>query len=106
MLTFFHFGFNVALYYFFSFSSLVEFNWIGVVFLFLADLIDLDHLFSRPIYHPRRNPFKIHPIHKNWRFVLMFSFVLLFFYPYVFLGLGLISHLFIDWIYYVKVFEL
>lgn len=64
-----------------------------------SNLIDLDHLFSRPIYHPRRNPFKTHPFHKQWRLVLCASILVLFIRPLMFLGIGLLFHFLLDFIY-------
>jgi hypothetical protein len=74
-------------------------NTIDAVLLFSSNLIDLDHLLARPIYHPRRNPFIIHPIHKQWRAVIIISLALLFYRPLMYLGLGLLTHLFLDYLY-------
>ncbi len=95
----FHFGFNIIIYYIITLIFSIEFLIINCFYLLLAELIDLDHLFSKPIYHPKRNPFKIHYFHKNWKFVLVIGILGLFFYPIIFFGLGLISHLLIDYIY-------
>jgi len=81
--------------------SLVKLGVIGftiplLILLFCAELIDLDHLFSYPIYVKGRNSFKTHFLHKNYLFVLIISIALLFFKPVFTLGLGLICHLFLD----------
>ena len=94
-----HFGLNCGIYYIISLLSPVEFMMINCFYLLLAELIDLDHLFSKQIYHPRRDPFKVHFFHKNWNFVLVFAFFGLFFYPILFVSLSLISHIFLDYIY-------
>ncbi len=84
--------------YFLS-GNLIETTPADLVLILSAGLMDLDHLATRPIYHPRRNPFKVHPIHRNWKIVLVVAGVMLFFRPVLFLGIGLISQLFWDWVY-------
>ncbi len=64
-----------------------------------ANLIDLDHLFSRPIYHPRRNPFKVHFFHRNWKWVTAFSIGMLFLPAIFFLGIGILVHFILDYLY-------
>jgi len=64
-----------------------------------SNLIDLDHLFSCPIYHPKRNPFKTHVLHKYWKIISALSILLLFYRPLMFLGIGLILHFFLDYLY-------
>ena len=97
-MTLVHFGVNLIVYFILSLFLPIQFLIINCFYLLLAELIDIDHLFSKPIYHPRRNPFKTHFLHKNWRLISTIS-MLLFLSPIYFLGIGLISHLFIDWIY-------
>lgn len=75
------------------------------ILLISAELIDLDHLFSKPIYHPKRNPFKTHFLHKNWLVILAISILFTLYRPLLFLGLGLMSHLFLDY-FYVKIYKL
>ncbi len=94
-----HFCFNIVIYYFITLVSPIEFLMINCLYLLFAELIDLDHLFSKPIYHPKRNPFKIHYFHKNWKFVLIIGVLCLFFNPILFFGIGLISHITLDYIY-------
>ena len=75
---------------------------LGVYDLFLillSNLIDLDHLFSRPVYHPRRNPFVTHFLHKNWKIVLALSVLMFLNRNLLFLGIGLILHFFLDYVY-------
>jgi hypothetical protein len=64
-----------------------------------SNFIDLDHLSARPIYHPRRNPFKTHFFHRSWLILLTLSIVMLFVRPLMFLGFGLILHMALDYIY-------
>ena len=94
-----HFGFNVLVYYLTSLVFPVEFLWVNTLYLLSAELIDLDHLWSKPIYKPGRNSLTTHFLHKNWKWVGFFSLLSLPFHPLRFIGLGLISHLFLDYIH-------
>ncbi len=94
-----HISFNIIIYYLITQIFDIKFALIGCLLLISAELIDLDHLFSKPIYKKRRNPFKVHYLHKNWKLMIIISLATFFFYPIRFLGLGIISHLTIDWIY-------
>ena len=38
-----------------------------------SNLIDLDHLLTRPVYDPKRNSFKTHLLHRNWKIGLLLS---------------------------------
>jgi len=64
-----------------------------------SNLIDLDHLFSKPIYHSKRNPFTTHFLHKCWKVAIIFSILILFYRPLMFLGIGLLLHFFLDYLY-------
>ncbi len=79
--------------------SSLSLNYIDLSLIIFSNLIDLDHLFSRPIYHPKRNPFKTHFFHKQWKVILLFSVIFLFVRPLMFLGIGLILHFFLDYLY-------
>ncbi len=105
MITPIHTGFNLILLFLITKFNLSPITTLAVILLLSAELIDLDHLSSKPIYHPKRNPFKSHVLHKNWKIILVISIILLFFHPFRFLGVGLISHLFLDYIY-VKGYKL
>lgn len=95
-----HFGFNVFVYYLISILFSVEFVLFNLVYLLLAELIDLDHLFSKPIYVKRRDPFKTHFFHKNFIYVIIFTILIMFIStPFIFIGLGLLSHLSLDYVY-------
>ena len=97
-----HFGFSLTIYTALIIIFAKEFNLIALAGLFTSELIDLDHLFSKPFYKLRRNPFKTHFLHKNWKFVLFFALILIIFFKLAFLGflgLGLILHLFLDFVY-------
>ncbi|MFH0856712.1 MAG: DUF6122 family protein [bacterium] len=76
-----------------------------MILLFSAELIDLDHLFSHPIYHPRRNPFKTHFLHKRWKIVLAMSAIIILYRPISFFGIGMLAHIFVDYCY-VKIYGL
>lgn len=95
-----HFGFNAIVYYLISVLFSVEFIFFNLIYLLLAELIDIDHLFSRPIYVKKRDPFKTHFFHKNFIFVSLFAVLIMFISaPFIFVGLGLLSHLSLDFIY-------
>tara|TARA_Y100000310_G_scaffold327735_1_gene394567 strand:- start:613 stop:933 length:321 start_codon:yes stop_codon:yes gene_type:complete len=99
MITLIHILFDALIYLLINIFKLTSFNFLDLILLFSASLIDLDHLTAKPIYHPRRNPFKIHFLHRNWVFVLLAGIIMLFIRPVLFLGIGLISHLFLDLVY-------
>lgn len=96
---------DTAIYFLSGNLGLVETSPSDLVLILSAGLIDLDHLAVRPIYHPRRNPFLTHPIHRNWKIVLVVAFSLLLFRPVLFLGIGILSHFFWDWVY-VRIYKL
>ena len=64
-----------------------------------SNLIDLDHLLTRPVYDPKRNSFKTHVLHRNWKMGLFVSLLMLFIRPLLFLGLGIMLHYFLDYFY-------
>jgi len=74
-------------------------NYIDLSLIIGSNFIDIDHLFSKPIYHPKRNPFTSHPIHKQWKLILFISTLTLFIRPLMFLGIGLILHFLLDYMY-------
>ena len=74
-------------------------NYVDLALLLGSNLIDLDHLFSQPIYHPKRSPFNAHPLHKQWGMILLLSAIMLFIRPLIFLGIGLILHFLLDYFY-------
>jgi len=73
-------------------------NYLDLALIVGSNLIDLDHLFSRPIYDPQRNPFVTHLLHKNWKLVLIISGVLIFVRQVMFLGMGILVHFLLDFI--------
>lgn len=99
MITPAHLVFDFAVYSIFIKTGGINYNWHDILLIFLASFIDLDHLFSKPIYHPKRNPFKTHFLHKNWKIILTASCILMFWRKSFILGYSLISHLFLDFIY-------
>jgi hypothetical protein len=74
-------------------------NYLDLSLMISTNLIDLDHLFSKPIYHPRRNPFKTHFLHRNLEIMLALSTACLFIRPVMFLGLGILTHFLLDYLY-------
>ncbi len=98
MLTPTHVAFDLVVYF-----AIIKIGHIApsspdIILLLGSDLIDLDHLFSKPIYDAKRNPFKTHFLHKNIIPVLILSVLFLLFRPLAFLGLGIILHFFLDYI--------
>jgi hypothetical protein len=104
MRTHIHIAFDFILILLLLKLNLIPLTLAGFLIMISAELIDIDHLFSRPIYHPKRNPFKTHFLHKNWLFLIIAAILMLFYKWTVFLGLGIISHLFLDLIY-IKVYK-
>jgi len=74
-------------------------NYVDLSLLIGSNLIDLDHLFSRPIYNAKRNSFGAHFLHKHWRMVSLLSLGMLFVRPVAFLGLGILLHFLLDYLY-------
>lgn len=105
MITPIHLIFDLGVYSLVNKIDIVATNNVDLLLLFLAELIDLDHLLSKPIYHPRRNPFKTHILHKNWLVIITISILFMLYRPVLFLGIGLLSHLFIDYCY-MKLYRL
>jgi len=99
MITPAHISFNLAAYFLLIKADVVSFAEADILLILCAELIDIDHLFSKPIYHPKRNPFKTHIFHKRWVWLLVGAISLLFFRKTVFLGLAVLSHMLLDWIY-------
>ncbi|MFA5993815.1 MAG: DUF6122 family protein [Parcubacteria group bacterium] len=100
-----HLIFDLGAYFLVDKIPFINANNVDLLLLFSTELIDLDHLLSKPIYHPRRNPFKTHILHKKWPMILIASFFLLLYRPVLFLGIGLLTHLLVDY-FYVKIYHL
>ena len=105
MITPIHLLFDFGVYFLVNKINIVDTNSIDLLLLFSAELIDLDHLVSKPVYHSRRNPFQTHIIHKNWLALSALSILFILYRPTLFLGMGLLSHLFVDYCY-VKIYRL
>lgn len=74
-------------------------NYVDLLLITSSNFIDIDHLLSKPIYHPKRNPFENHFLHNQWKIILFLSVLSLFIRPLMFLGIGLILHFFLDYLY-------
>jgi hypothetical protein len=83
---------NLLLYVFVSFAYPVSST--DLFLLMGANIIDIDHLFARPIYNPLRSSFT-HILHKHYKIIIAVS-VGAIFTPVKFLGVGLILHLCLD----------
>jgi len=58
MLTPTHGFFDTVIYFILTYFDIIKFRYFDLILLYSAGLIDLDHLFSKPIFDPKRNPFK------------------------------------------------
>ncbi len=105
MLTPIHLLFDLGVYTLVNKIDIVTTNNLDLLLLFSAELIDLDHLLSKPVYHPRRDPFKTHFLHKKWLAIITISILFTLYRPVLFLGIGLLSHLLMDYLY-VKLYRL
>ncbi|MDD4333056.1 MAG: DUF6122 family protein [Patescibacteria group bacterium] len=99
MITPIHLIFDFGIYSLANSAGIIHANSTDLLLLFSSELIDLDHLFSHPIYHPRRNPFTTHFLHKNWRILLIISILIIFYRPLTFFGIGILSHFLLDYLY-------
>ncbi len=59
-------------------------------------LVDLDHLFATPIFDPGRCSINFHPLHTYW--AMAGYVVLLFFRKTRIIAVGLLFHMFTDYI--------
>jgi len=98
MITPIHTIFNLAIYLGVSSLDFININYYDLIFLLSAELIDLDHLATKPIFAPHRNSFRTHPLHKAWPLILPIAILMIFYRPVLFLGIGLISHYLLDFI--------
>jgi hypothetical protein len=90
---FLHFGFPL-------FIALVFFrkDWKRAYLILIATmLVDLDHLVANPIYQANRCSINFHPLHTYY--AMMVYVILLFFRkPFNIIGIGLLFHMFTDFI--------
>lgn len=61
----------------------------------LSNLIDLDHLFKKPIYDKKRCSINFHYLHKKW---LIPFYVIGLFTPLIWFFIGVLLHLFLDYL--------
>ncbi len=91
---------NLVVFYVLIYVQNLNSNYIDLGLIVGSNLVDLDHLFSIPIHHPKRNPFKTHFLHKRYVVISILSILIIFFYrPLMFLGIGLLLHFFLDYLY-------
>jgi hypothetical protein len=99
MLTPHHLIFDIIIYLGISSIFGLKLDFTILLIIFSANLIDLDHLFSRPIYDSKRNPFKKHFLHKNWiALIVLFLSLSFFYHKLIFVCIGLLDHFFLDYI--------
>ncbi len=100
-----HLAITIGGYYFISLIFPIDFTLANCLLLASAELIDLDHLFAKPIYVKKRNSFKTHFLHKQWIIVSLIALFLIF-TPLIFLGLGILLHFVADYLhmkYWLKI---
>jgi len=88
---FLHLGFPLIIAYFF-FSR----EWrITYLILLATMLVDLDHLFSDPIFQADRCSINFHPLHTYYA-ILIYLALIFFKRPFNIIGLGLLLHMLTD----------
>ncbi|MDX1463597.1 MAG: DUF6122 family protein [Marinirhabdus sp.] len=72
-------------------------SWQSAYLIFLSTmLVDLDHLFASPIFDPDRCSIGFHFLHHYW--AIMVYVIFLFFRKTRLLGIGLLFHMFTDYV--------
>ncbi|OJI06505.1 hypothetical protein BK004_03095 [bacterium CG10_46_32] len=99
MITPVHLIFDLGVFSLIYGTGITDTSQTDLLLLLSAELIDLDHFFSKPIYDPKRNSFASHVLHKNWKILLAISVLFVLYRPLLFLGIGLMSHFFLDYCY-------
>ena len=90
---FLHFGFPFFIAYVFF-----KKDWKKVYLIFLATmLVDLDHLLANPIFQANRCSINFHILHTYYA-MLVYVLLLFFRKPFNIIGLGLIFHMFTDFV--------
>lgn len=95
MLTPIHILFDLCIYFLFGIKF--QPHWYDLALLLSVNLIDLDHLFAKPIYMRGRNSFKTHYLHKRWKWLIGLAAIALLNRYTLFLGIGVLSHLALDY---------
>ena len=73
-------------------------NYLDLALIVGSNFIDLDHLPAKPIFDPKRDPFKTHFFHKQWKILLAILGAMLFFRKVMFLSIGILLHFLLDYI--------
>ena len=90
---FLHFGFPILLAFIFFRKE-----WKKVSLILLATmLVDLDHLLATPIFQANRCSFGFHLLH-SYPAIIIYFILLFFKKPYNIIALGLLLHMFTDFI--------
>lgn len=77
-------------------SSIISVTHIDLVLILCADLIDLDHLFTKNVFDINRSSFSTHILHQNWKLISIVAILFLFIKPISFLGIGILIHFSLD----------
>ncbi|MFC4212488.1 DUF6122 family protein [Pedobacter lithocola] len=90
---FLHFGFP-----FFITCLFFKKDWKKVYLILIATmLVDLDHLFSNPIFQANRCSIDFHPLHTYYA-MIVYVILLFFRKPFNIIGIGLLFHMLTDFI--------
>lgn len=97
MQTFIHYFLHIGFPFFIAYGFFRK-DWKRVYLILLATmLIDIDHIFANPIFQADRCSINFHPFHTYYAMILYV--VLLFFRkPFNIIGIGLLFHMFTDFI--------
>lgn len=97
MQAFIHYFLHLGFPFFIAFAFFGK-DWKRVYLILLATmLVDLDHLLADPIFQANRCSINFHPLHTDYA---MAGYVILLFFrkPFNIIGIGLLFHMFTDFI--------
>lgn len=91
-----HYGMHYLLPFIIAFLFFFKNFWKASILLLLANLIDLDHLLTTPIFDPFRCSIGFHPLHS---YVAIVIYIVLLVFPKTrILAIGLVMHIIIDFL--------
>lgn len=91
-----HYGMHFLLPFLIAFVFFRKKFWIASLIILAANLIDLDHLLANPMFDPSRCSIGFHPLHSY--VAIGIYFILLLFPKTRILAIGLVLHIFTDFI--------
>ncbi len=91
-----HYGLHYLLPFAIAFIFFRKHFWKASLLMFLANLIDLDHLLASPVFDPNRCSMGFHPLHSYWA---IGTYIVLLLFPKTrILAIGLVLHICTDFI--------